>query len=311
MGRPLIRPPARPAPLMTETFAPLSALGLGTGRLASLGRAVPPRDLRRMLEIAAENRVNVIDTANAYGSGDAERLIAKCLGQNRRAFFVITKAGLPYVDAPGWMWPLNQVGKKLLAASGRGKNFGGDYLVRCAGASMRRFGGTAPDAFLLHEPMLAELHGAETWEALERIRGEGLAHHTGVCTIDPRVVEEGLNSGQVDIVETSAAWNDTRGDEILRLCRGTGVTVIVNDVLRPARRISKLYARNLEAIHALDGLQGMDLAQFLLAAAFVEKKPHVVLFGTSSVAHMASNIGSLKYREAVARYLSRIERILS
>lgn len=86
----------------------ISRLGIGTSRTASLGNRMKADGFRQLLDEAALNGVNLLDTSNFYGTGDAEYMIGRAMKMSDVHFFVITKAGLPGVNFPSWLSPLNQ-----------------------------------------------------------------------------------------------------------------------------------------------------------------------------------------------------------
>lgn len=293
------------------TLNQMSPLGIGTSRSGSLGSRISPSYFGDMLTMASTSNVNVIDTANAYGSGDAERLIGKCIRDDRAAYFIITKAGIPYMHTPGWLSPLNQIGKKVKQKAGFKRNYAADYLLNCLPGSNKRLGVDMTDAFLLHEPEWQYIDRDSTWAGLEKIRQMGLAKYTGVSTSDYRVVEEGVKSGQVQVVQTSASWNNETTDPIIDLCKRHHIPVIANQVLKPYKSLMNQYAEKTAQIHALDGLQGMSLAQFLIAAVLIQKHVNTALIGTTDLAHLEHNITALDYTENLKKHLPVINQLLS
>jgi pyridoxine 4-dehydrogenase len=289
----------------------LSQLGMGTSKAGSLGSRMSIRQFSEFLAIASANQLNLIDTADAYGSGDAERLIRTCIGSRAASFFVITKAGLPYVHTPGWLSPLNQIAKKVKQKAGGKTNFSAAYLIRSLQKSNTRLGVDAADAFLLHEPDWDALSGTDAWEGLSSIRKQGLARYTGVSTNDIRVIEDGIGRGQVQLVQTSVNWNDRRADAILTLCQRHAIPVIANQVLQPYQSLIPAFNRQADTIRALDGLAGISLVQLLIAAALGGRNVHSVLFGTRSAVHLQHNITSLHYTAGVARNLPAIQQLLA
>lgn len=293
------------------TLAQLSRLGIGTSRAGSLGSRLSPDYFGSFLKTASGQGLNLIDTADFYGSGDAERLIRKGLKASAVPFFVITKAGLPCVHTPGWLSPLNQLAKKVKQRAGSRRNYTAAYLIDSLQKSNRRLGVEAADGFLLHEPVWDDIADADSWDGLQKIRQSGLARYTGVSTNDYRVVEEGIRSGQVQLVQTSACWNDTGADAIIRLCRANSIPVLVNQVLRPYQSLQPRFAQNADAIHRLEGLAGISLAQLLIAAVLVEKTVDAALFGTSDLAHLTHNIGALRYTTPLAQHLPILNELLT
>ncbi|AWM34173.1 aldo/keto reductase [Hymenobacter nivis] len=288
----------------------LSRVGLGTSRAASLGSRMAPAAFNAFLKLATEQNVNLIDTSDFYGSGDAERLIGRGLRATGYPFFVVTKAGLPRVHAPGWLSPLNQIAKKIRQRAGARNNYSAAYLVGSVQRSNQRLGVETADALLLHEPTWDALAGTDAWDGLAQIRQQGLARYTGVSTDDYRVVEAGIARGQVQLVQTPVGWGPS-GHAIAALCRAHGIPVIANQVLQPYPALQPAFARHMAAIQRMDGLADISLPQLLIAAALAEHKADAVLFGTSNPAHLAHNIAALRYVASLPPALPAITQLLS
>lgn len=144
-----------------------SSIGFGTWPLG--GRAygpVPDDDAIDALVAAAEHGVQVFDCADIYGDGRAETLVGTAFAGDP-SLTLVTKAG-------------------YLSEDGDAQRFDADHLRRALAASCRRLRRDRVDIFLLHSPPAALLAGDELWAALDAIRGDGLAHATGVSlrTID-------------------------------------------------------------------------------------------------------------------------------
>ncbi len=268
-----------------------------------------PDAFTAFLKIATEQGVNLIDTADFYGSGDSERLIAKCLKTTGYPFFVVTKAGLPCVHTPGWLSPLNQIGKKLKQRAGARNNYTAAYLIDSVQKSTKRLSVEAVDALLLHEPNWDDIADSDSWDGLATIRQRGLARYTGVSTNDYRVVEEGIRSGQVQLVQTSVAWRSENA--IVEICRAHRIPVIANQVLQSYKSLQQPFAQQADTIRQLKGLSDMSLAQFLIASVLAEKKATAVLFGTSNPAHLAHNIESVRYVSSLSSALPVLNQLLS
>ena len=99
---------------MSSNFSPV---GVGTSHIASLGSRISLADATKLIAKALESNVTVIDTSDTYGSGDVERMVGKAISGMRDYFFIMTKAGFPYIALPEFLSALNQVGKKLMQKS--------------------------------------------------------------------------------------------------------------------------------------------------------------------------------------------------
>ena len=291
------------------SLSEISRVGIGTSQVASLGSRLSAPTFTKLLQAAAEQGVNLLDTSDSYGSGDAERLIAKCLKETRLPFFVVTKAGLPRVHAPGWLSPLNQLAKKVKQRAGARPNFSAAYLLDSVQKSNRRLGVETVAALLLHEPHWDDVAHSDCWEGLAQIRQRGLARYTGVSTDDPRVVEAGLASGQVQLVQAPAAWRTP--SPIAALCRARGVPLIGNQVLRDDQTLARKFAQQAPAIHQLPGLAGLSLAQLLIGAVLAEQLADTVLFSASSLDHLTHNIDALRYVPSLPAALPTLTQLLA
>src|ERR1700744_151941 len=72
----------------------VSAIGFGTGALTSIYGDVDDAESLATLHGCLDLGVSFIDTANVYGGGDSERLIAKLLADRRDEVTLATKFGV-------------------------------------------------------------------------------------------------------------------------------------------------------------------------------------------------------------------------
>lgn len=71
----------------------VSAVGFGAWAIGGAWGHVDKRDALDALHAAIDNGINFIDTADVYGDGRSERLIAQVLKERSEAVYVVTKAG--------------------------------------------------------------------------------------------------------------------------------------------------------------------------------------------------------------------------
>lgn len=143
-----------PRTVSSRTGAQIPVLGQGTFRMGL-------NPLRRKQEIAAlrcglDLGLTLIDTAEMYASGNAEKVVAEAINGRRDEVFLVTKV------LPG-------------NATQRGARHACD-------ASLKRLRTDHVDLFLLHWPSSHPLE--ETLEAFEMLRQEGKILHFGVSNFD-------------------------------------------------------------------------------------------------------------------------------
>ena len=292
-----------------NSVACMSRLGLGTGRIASIGTRLSDRDAAELFRAALDAGINVIDTADAYGSGDSERLIGKLIKGRREEYFLVTKAGLPYVSLPGYLSPLNQLGKKALQQLKPAKNFSRKYLLKSLAKSLKRLNVSQVDVFLLHQAKNGETR-EDTWRALEEIRANGMSRLTGISTTDPILLQEALGTKQVQIVESSISLVAPNADQICRLCEGAKIPVIANEVLKAKAKL-ETNAELWEAMRQKHAVS--DVSTIKLLVAFAASRPAVgsVLIGTRSSQHLLENLQGLAYTESMGALFAEMKEVFS
>jgi len=155
--------------LLGATGLFVSELSLGTMTFGASGRfevmgSVEQADADTMVRHALEAGVNLIDTADVYSSGHAERILGRALknvGVPRERVLVATKA---------------------FDAMGDGPNQGGlsrAHLLDAAAASLARLGTDYIDLFQLHG-FDAATPIEESLEALTLLRSQGRVRYVGV-----------------------------------------------------------------------------------------------------------------------------------
>jgi aryl-alcohol dehydrogenase-like predicted oxidoreductase len=284
-------------------------MGLGTGRLASLGSQLTRDQAIALIHAAIDHGIKVIDTADTYGSGDSERAIGAAIKDRREDCFLITKAGFAHVALPAALSPLNQIGKKLKQKISPGRDFSKAYLLRSIERSLRRLGTDHVDAFLLHAAVAGEPTD-ESWAALEEIRTKGMSRLTGVSTSDPEVVRQGLASGQVMIVETPVSLLAPNAERIGALCAEGQVPLVANEVLKPQTMLKKR-ATEWSAMRESYGVGMTATPQLLIAYAAAARGVSTVLIGTLSAGHLVENVRALEFGDEMGRLFAEMKEVFA
>ena len=136
------------------------ALGVGTWNMGE--KRSRRSDEMAALQMALDLGMTVIDTAEMYGGGAAESLVAEAVGNRRSEIFLVSKV-LPH------------------NATSRGT------MTSCE-ASLRRLKTDRLDMYLLH--WRGSIPLGETLEAFERLQREGKIRHWGVSNFDVDDMEE-------------------------------------------------------------------------------------------------------------------------
>ena len=126
---------------------------------------------KRALHQAFDRGVTLIDTADVYGFGHSEDLIAGVLAERGKGNVIIaTKAGNDFYTASA---------KDDEGYGAIRQNYDPDYLIFAVEKSLSRLNLEALDILQLHSPDLAKLESDEPWEALLKLKKEGKILHAG------------------------------------------------------------------------------------------------------------------------------------
>jgi aryl-alcohol dehydrogenase-like predicted oxidoreductase len=123
------------------------------------------------LNKAIDKGVTLIDTADVYGQGHSEELIAQVIRERGKGNIILaTKAGNDFYNATPeddqGMGPIIQTYTK-------------DYIIFAAEQSLKRLKLDTLDILQLHSPNLDKLEMDEPWMALEQLKREGKILHAG------------------------------------------------------------------------------------------------------------------------------------
>jgi diketogulonate reductase-like aldo/keto reductase len=144
-------------PLPTVAFpdgATVPAVGLGTWTMGENRRKAAPEEAA--LTLGLDLGMTLVDTAEMYGEGGAEELLARAIAGRRDRVFVVSK-----------VYPHNAGRKAAVTACER---------------SLRRLRTDRLDLYLLH--WRGRIPLAETVEAFERLRADGKIVRWGVSNFD-------------------------------------------------------------------------------------------------------------------------------
>ncbi len=167
---------------LPRTDLVLSEVGFGVWTVATnwWGK-IEDADKAALLENAVEEGINFFDTADTYGDGFGEEILATVLGHKRNDIVIATKFGYDIYD------PTPRDGHKE-----RAQKFDKEFVKYACEQSLRRLGTDYIDLYQAHNIKLADLERDELFEILEQLQFEGKIRHYGVA-LGPDIgwVEEG------------------------------------------------------------------------------------------------------------------------
>lgn len=126
---------------------------------------------KQALSQALDRGINFIDTADVYGFGHSEQLVAEVLAHRHAGNVIVaTKAGNDFYhgtdqDDVGY-GPYHQ-------------NYDKEYLISAAERSLKRLNVDCLDVLQLHSPNTQELERDDPWEALAYLKEHGKIRYAG------------------------------------------------------------------------------------------------------------------------------------
>lgn len=146
-----------------KTDLKISELGLGTWTFTTGWWGTYTDDeARRLISLAIAKGINYIDTADAYGNGRGETLLAPVLKEHPE-LIVGTKFGYDFYNNPE-----RPRGQRELP-----QNMTPEFIRFACEQSLQRLGVEHIAIYQPHNPRVVTLLTDEHWETLERLREEG------------------------------------------------------------------------------------------------------------------------------------------
>jgi diketogulonate reductase-like aldo/keto reductase len=269
-------PIAAVSPFRLPSGAPVSRLGQGAWQIGEDRRKRAEELLA--LNVGLDLGLNLIDTAEMYGNGRSEELIAEVISGRRGNVYLVSK-----------VLPENASRRGTIQACERSlKHLKTDYL----------------DLYLLHWRGSVPLE--ETLEAFTALRERGSIRHYGVSNFDVEDLEEARRlAGGAAIATNQVLYNlEQRGIEwsLLPWCRERGLPLMAYSPLgSDSRRL-----RTHPVLKALAARLGATPAR--IALGWLLRQPDVVVIPkASSEAHVRDNHAALAL-ELTAADLAELDR---
>lgn len=248
---------------------------------------------QQLLRRAVELGVNFIDTAEAYGPGFNEELIAAALYPYPENLVITTKGG---IDKPA---------PDSIQANGRPEN-----LRRGCEASLQRLNLERIDLYQLHRPD-PKVPFAESVSMLATLQQEGKIRHIGLSNVTISQLEEARQITAIASVQNRFNITERTDEAVLDYCTQHNIAFIPYGSLgaHPLKRGAPL--ADAEGLPAeIGNRHGVKPNQIVLSW-LLHKAPNIVLIpGTTTIEHLEANLAAASI-ELTADEISRLDRIQS
>ena len=262
---------------------PVFRIGYGAMRLCGQpGNYGPFADWtagEKLLRRAVELGVNFFDTAEAYGPGNNEEIIASALHPYRDlhggALVITTKGGVTKTS-PTNVFP-----------DGRPEN-----LRRACEDSLRRLRIARHDLYQFHRPD-PKVPFADSVGVLATLRAEGKIRHVGLSNVTVAQIEEARAIVPIVSVQNRYNLGERGADDVLALCERHGIAFLPYGPLgaQPFERTAPLGSAESPCA-AIAARLGVMPAQVALAWLLRRSPNIVVIPGTTTIAHLEENIAA-------------------
>ncbi len=168
-----------------KTGLKISEIGFGCWAIGGTSYG-PTKDSDSLaaLEAAWESGVNFYDTADTYGHGHSEELLAQFLkNKSRDQVLLATKVG----------WDFYHGGSK--------KNFDLDYIRFACDESLKRLAMDYVDLYQLHNPSLQMIQSGEQVGVLEELKKKGKIKFIGISVHREEEAMAALSDSRVDSIQ--------------------------------------------------------------------------------------------------------------
>lgn len=257
-------------------------LGFGAMQLTGPHFWGPPEDREEALHVArraVDLGVGLIDTADSYGTGANEEVLAEALHPYPEHVVIATKAGLCRPSPTEWE-PLGRP----------------EYLRQQAELSLRRLRLDCIDLFQLHR-IDPHTPFAEQLGALKRLREEGKIRHIGLSEVGVEDIRQACEV--VDIVSVQNRYNLAmrRDEAVLDYCEEQDIAFIPYFPLAQGEHARSDSPMGLVAAELQATPSQTALAWLLRRSPVVLPIP-----GTRSVAHLEENVEAVHLNLSAEQY---------
>jgi pyridoxine 4-dehydrogenase len=266
-------------PRLTLTIGGGPTIGrLGFGAMRITGRGVwgPPPDEDQaiaLLRRVVDNGVAFIDTADSYGPGVSETLIAKALYPYPAGLVIASKGGLTRSGPGDWDVDCRP-----------------EHLRQACTGSLRRLRLEQIDLYQLHS-VDHRVPIEDSIGTLVDLQREGKIRYIGVSNVSAAELSRAQRVAQIVSVQNSYNIRDRSSDRLVDVCADAGIAFIPFYPLAKGRlaRLDSPLARIAARHNATPG-------QIALAWLLHRSPVMLPIPGTSSLAHLEENLGAMSIR---------------
>jgi pyridoxine 4-dehydrogenase len=268
----------------------VARLGFGAMRITGKGIWGEPADRAeaiRVLRRAVELGINFIDTADSYGPGVSEEIIAEALHPYPADLVIATKGGFERPGPDQWV-----------------ENGSPEHLRSACEGSLRRLRLDRIDVYQLHR-IDPRVPAEDQLGTLKDLQAQGKIRHIGLSEVSVRQVQHAQKVVGIVSVQNRYSLSDRGSEDVLEYCEQKGIAFIPWFPLAAGR----LSGSNSPIRRVAAQLKATP-SQVALAWLLARSPVILPIPGTSRVKHLEENVAAagLKIAENGMRELSEMAR---
>ncbi|MDN4525989.1 aldo/keto reductase [Fictibacillus fluitans] len=261
---------------LANTSERIPAIGQGTWKMGE--NKVTEKQEIEALRFGIEQGLTLIDTAEEYGKGGAEKVVGQAIRDVRKEVFLVTKVSA--------------------------KNCSYQGVLRAAEDSLERLKTNTIDLYLQHWPS-EEFELAETMEAMAELVRKSLVKNVGVSNFSPQLMQEAQHHlGSIPLVCNQVAYhlNDRRAErDVLPYCKENNLTVMGYSPFGYAPKVFGMAGFPETGSREREVLD--DIANKYHASAYqvalnwvLRQEPLVTIPKAASKEHIKDNLNALRFK---------------
>jgi diketogulonate reductase-like aldo/keto reductase len=249
-------------------------LGMGTWGMGGLSTRSEARDEEAVeaLRLGLELGMRFVDTAEMYGRGHSEEVVAKAVRDEREDVFIATKVSAEHLS--------------------------GDRVLNACASSLKRLQTSYIDLYQVHWPNPC-IPISETMKAMERLVGEGRVRHIGVSNFSVQQTREAqealskirLASNQVEY----SLLNRSIENGLLSYCEKERITIIAYSPLAQGDISRAGRGERWRMLDQVASKYGRTRIQAALNWLII-KNPVVAIPKAGSLKHVRENVGAVGWK---------------
>src|SRR3984885_13309780 len=268
----------------------IGRLGFGAMRITGKGIWGEPADRAECIRVvrrAVDLGINFIDTADSYGPGVSEEIIAEALYPYPAGLVIATKGGFERPGPDKWV------------TNGRP-----EYLRAACDRSLKRLRLERIDLYQLHR-IDSKVPAEDQLGTLKALQAEGKIKHIGLSEVSVAQIVHARTIIEVVTVQNRYSVVDRSAEDVLEYCEHEKIGFIpwfplaAGDVAKAGRELVRIAAR-------------LKVSPSQLALAWLLWRSPVILPipGTSRVTHLEENVeaAALKFDEKTMQEIDNLGR---